>query len=323
MWQLYGKQVKNLALASRVLDIELALSGNENELNIERLLTRARAPLPFDDEKQAVYELGILRNAVLDAFRKRLDDAKPRNEPAAAMHGIAGYCLQNGVNCITFNYDDFLDQALFEQMRRRSQTLPFWNPTIGYGFSTLHSVRPDTTYSLNRGHLACRLLKLHGSVNWRVPRGARSPYRITDFTHDSLWFPDVMPSNNPMRLDAERALEREPFIVPPVLSKTEFLAEPLLQVVWQQAFDCLVEADEVTFIGYAMAEADIAARSLFSEALAENSSCLIIVVNTGRGEALENRYSTVLGSSRGTLWPLMGAKESDTHHLVANAQDTE
>ena len=56
-------------------------------------------------------------------------------------------------------------------------------------------------------------------------------------------------------------------MVPPVLSKSSRVEQPVLRLVWSHAFASLATAHEVTFIGYSFPTTDMAARTLFSEAL--------------------------------------------------------
>jgi len=62
------------------------------------------------------------------------------------------------------------------------------------------------------------LLKLHGSLNWRLKTGYSAPYAIDAVVHHKLWFSDqslVTPE------DIESHLDREAFIVSPVRSKSK------------------------------------------------------------------------------------------------------
>jgi hypothetical protein len=63
-------------------------------------------------------------------------------------------------------------------------------------------------------------------------------------------------------------LDPEPFIVPPVLTKSDLVEHPVLRVIWSRAFELLKAADKVTFVGYSLPVTDIAAGTLFRESLA-------------------------------------------------------
>jgi hypothetical protein len=109
------------------------------------------------------------------------------------------------------------------------------------------------------------LLKLHGSVNWRVPLGHRSPYAADSIRHHEEWFKTL---GEKVGLDAiEPYLETGPIIVPPVLTKTELVEQPILRLTWSLALASLRQAKKVVFLGYSMPLTDIAASFLFREGL--------------------------------------------------------
>ena len=97
----------------------------------------------------------------------------------------------------------------------------------------------------------------------------------------------------------DQHLETEPVIVPPVLSKSSLLAQPVLRLVWTLAFEVLTRAKKVTFIGYSFPSTDLAARTLFSEALRDLPRENIRVVDLASEEAaivrFKIRYRSVLG----------------------------
>ena len=92
------------------------------------------------------------------------------------------------------------------------------------------------------------LLKLHGSVNWWPRLGYTKPFALDAIVHHHTWEgishrlyrPDIV----------ARHLEPEPVIVPPVLSKSDLVEQPVLRLVWSLAYEQLSTADSVTFIGY-------------------------------------------------------------------------
>ena len=139
-----------------------------------------------------------------------------------------------------------------------------------------------------------RLLKLHGSINWRPKLGYASPVAIDSITHHHDWAGISL-----LHPQVGGHLEPEPVMVPPVLSKSSLVEQPVLRLVWSQAFDRLATAHEVTFIGYSFPATDMAARTLFSEALKDLPRDDINVVNLSREdseiEAIRRRYHSVLG----------------------------
>ena len=102
-------------------------------------------------------------------------------------------------------------------------------------------------------------------------------------------------------------------MVPPVLSKSSLVKQPVLRLVWSQAFASLERAHEVTFIGYSFPTTDMAARTLFSEALKDLPREDINVVNLSREESeaelTRERYRSVLGDIPDEQFRFDGALE--------------
>ena len=94
------------------------------------------------------------------------------------------------------------------------------------------------------------LLKLHGSLNWRVRRGHLAPYTMDAIVHHEAWLPVEEQPGQPGNAAIEDHLEPEPFIVPPVLAKTDLGEQPTLRLVWHKAFNALRSAQKVVFVGY-------------------------------------------------------------------------
>ena len=281
-------KVRGLPNASRLLDWERSLD-ERGRIDIERLMTRLDALMPYDYAEStgnAANEYGFLLSELKRAFLERLHEARNGNVHREELKRFANYCEANRCCCITFNYDDFLDEAL---ARTGS-----WNPYWGYGFFCQSSL--DTIASLDEveKNSVLQLLKLHGSINWRPKLGYANPVAIDSITHHHDW-----PGVSLRYPQVAGHLEPEPVMVPPVLSKSSLVEQPVLRLVWSQAFDSLATAHEVTFIGYSFPATDMAARTLFSEALKDLPREDINVVNLSRdeleAEATRERYRAVLG----------------------------
>ena len=293
-------KVRGLPNASRLLDWERNLHPS-GYIDIERLMTRLDALMPYDyaeNAGNAANEYGFLLSELKRAFLDRLHEARAGDIHSEELKRFARYCETNRCRCITFNYDDFFDEAL-------TQT-GSWNPYWGYGFYCPSS--RDTIASLEglETNSVLQLLKLHGSINWRPKLGYASPVAIDSITHHHEWagiglrYPQV-----------SGHLEPEPVLVPPVLSKSSLVEQPVLRLVWSQAFASLETAHEVTFIGYSFPTTDMAARTLFSEALKDLPRKDINVVNLSREDSeadfTRERYRSVLGNIPDEQFHLDGA----------------
>ena len=281
-------KVRGLPYASRLLEWERK-SHPSGYINIEHLMTRLDTLMPYDyaeNANNAANEYGFLLSELKRAFLDRLHNARQGKIHHSALERFAMYCKTEDCCCITFNYDDILDEALAETGS--------WNPYQGYGFYCQSSREVVANSTLQTMASALSLLKLHGSINWRPKLGYASPVVIDGITHHQEW-PDV----GYVEPQVDGHLEPEPVMVPPVLSKSGLVEQPVLRLVWSHAFEKLETAHEVTFIGYSFPTTDMAARTLFSEALQDLPREDITVVNLSgddsEAETTRERYRSVFG----------------------------
>ena len=294
-------KVRGLPNASRLLDWERSLHP-KGHIDIERLMTRLDALMPYDYAEtagNAANEYAFLLSELKRAFLDRLHEARRGEIHREDLKRFAEYCKTNGCCCITFNYDDFLDEAL-------AQTHS-WTPYWGYGFACSSSLDTVASFSKLEDASDLLLLKLHGSINWRAKLGYPSPFAIESIAHHHGW------SGDRRYPEIAGHLEPEPVMVPPVLSKSSLVEQPVLRLVWSHAFANLETAHEVTFIGYSFPPTDMAARTLFSEALKDLPREDITVVNLSRedaeAEVTRSRYRSVLGDIPDEQFRFEGALE--------------
>lgn len=277
-----AKNFESFPLASRILDLERN-RNSQGRINIERLLTRLDGGMPYDQGQGAFEELGLLTSEVKLAFLGKIKQARDGEYYATEMAKFAEHCLRQNINCITFNYDDFLDEALWKFQADERAPSPSWHPDDGYGYYCSPSILSvlNLSQAAANFHSSISLLKLHGSINWYPKLGHAQPYFANAITHHESWSPyaseqETLGIGNET---LERHLEPDPFIVPPVLMKSAIVEEPVLRLIWNRAFRALQEAEKVTFVGYSFPLTDIAVRTLFEEALQDLQRDKIHIVN--------------------------------------------
>jgi hypothetical protein len=284
------QKFKEFPRAARLLQLEQQDSPPGN-VNMERLMTRLDGGMPYDSEQGAEPELRLLLSEVRRQFVERLQQARGSGVAHDSdLASFARHCLEKRITCITFNYDDIFDEALFRvhaaSVGRTALSPQFlhWHPDGGYGFLCKPSQERVGGYETAMGTMAMLLLKLHGSVNWRLSRGSVPPYVVDEIVHHETWSWHEERAVEELQ-DIEYHLEPDPFIVPPILTKSALVGQPILRLVWSRAYNELEEADEVAFIGYSLPPTDIAARFLFREALSKLDTAAIRVVNRASGES--------------------------------------
>ena len=274
------KKYEHFRHAHYILEKEFA-TRQDGKINIEQLMTRLDSGMPYDLFHGAREELLLLLSDIKIAFKNRLSearlDAPPNYELKKALGAFALYCLATRSFCVTFNYDDILDEVLWQisQITRPSHSMA-WNPNNGYGFFCRSA--PQVVWGGWTGMAepsSSLVLKLHGSVNWYIRLGYISPYSIDAIAHSEDWCSNTGISDETIQ-QINIHLESEPFIVPPVLMKSSLVEQPIIRLLWEIAYDSLRLAKEITFIGYSLPITDIAATFLFRESIRPNTRIKVI-----------------------------------------------
>lgn len=146
------------------------------------------------------------------------------------------------------------------------------------------------------------LLKLHGSINWRIKLGASDPYQLDSILHHETWSQqpvskDVAPIMYDDPAEIEKHLKPERLLVLPVLQKTDIVQQPIFRRIWAEAFERLGKAERIIFIGYSMPRTDIATGFLLRQALRDKKD--ITIVNkvdpsSHESHALISAYQSVI-----------------------------
>ncbi len=311
------ERFSNFQHARALLDAAMA-PHEEGHIDIEQLMTRLHGRMPYDDPEDVAEQAHLLIELTKE-FINRIRTAKAGTFHKEVLAALATTCIANRATCITFNYDDVLDQALWEVKKMRGGFLdrftePNWHPDGGYGFFLPPSENTVDGRSSYMDKTPSLLLKLHGSINWYPRLGEVQPYRLNSLYHNQEWYP---PEQRELpEIDKNlvtRHLAPSPFFIPPVLDKKALANEPILQVIWSLAKESLLKATTVYFVGYSMPVTDLAASFLFKEALASRSDIIRVVNKPTQDDAekstIRNAYEKVFGSLRDEQFMFCGALE--------------
>lgn len=307
-------QFRTFPGAKQLLELEDKMSNGL--IHIERLMTRLDSGMPYDFEHHVNEEFHLLLEALKKKLKDKIDEALKCGiglRERKLLEQLAQVCVRNRVNCITFNYDDLFDKFLFQAgqptITDKEKDEPYWHPDGGYGFFSppaedcvRHSRRfMDITSML--------LLKLHGSINWRVKHGYMRPFPVDAIVHLEDWLQHNINPSIPKEA-VKRHLDPTPFLVPPVLIKTDLRDQPILQVVWSQAYHVLTNSKHAVFVGYSFPQTDIATVTLFNEALQHLDQSHIRVVNIVEKEQdIKKAYRLVFPKLADDQFDFRGALE--------------
>src|SRR2546428_3750820 len=101
--------------ARRILEAERRITRG-SQIHIERLMSRLDDAMPYDSDP-ARDELRLFLAELKRCLRRKIEEAKQQEIFRTELIQFATYCVTNKATCITFNYDDLLDQALWEVAR--------------------------------------------------------------------------------------------------------------------------------------------------------------------------------------------------------------
>lgn len=163
---------------------------------------------------------------------------------------------------ITFNYDTLIDQALIDR---------------GFGKRTMYFDRIADSEADGISRRAVDIfkhpliLKLHGSINWRVHRRHFDQLIEGSIDPDEkipIWTSD---GTLPQPDDDE-----SPLIIPPIPNKP-LTTSSLFRFLWTLAYEYMHEARQLVIIGYSCPPTDTLARTMFSQFKSQNLESVSIV----------------------------------------------
>jgi hypothetical protein len=144
------EKFENLRRIKAILELEIKRNAN-GHIDIERLLTRLDGRMPYDFDQGANEEFALLLSEIKKSFRNQFDAARVNFPYSEELKSFAAYCINNGINCISFNYDDLFDQSLWEPKQPThilGQGSTYWHPAVA------------TVFSVNRLLLASAMAQL-------------------------------------------------------------------------------------------------------------------------------------------------------------------
>lgn len=169
----------------------------------------------------------------LQHFRSLLPSmfAEAIGDRACDHHRKLAGSLETRDSVISFNYDCLIDRAPALWAGRR------WDPSMGYGFEIKSGLEGWKNHTRARGRpfkQSIRLLKPHGSLNWRFTTKRKIALRAAEY---------------------EDRTQEDLAIVPPLWQKS-FEDEPYPSI-WKAARSELSSIKALFVIGYSMPETDV------------------------------------------------------------------
>lgn len=235
-----------------------------------------------------------VHRVILDAQAEAL---KPGAECPTWLRRLASLWQSESAVVITFNYDLFVELA-WQVYVSKSQLGP----------EHPHTPRPATdlypipiSYVGSRNALifggnppsdGLKLLKLHGSLNWRYSGtgGADSDplYEMGNSAVSGWTAQSVAPSE-----DSEfSAYDLEPMIVPPAAVKNPYYGNRMIRALWRRAAEAISDADELVLMGFSLPPTDLTVGSLLATTLPLGSHVTPVDTNRAIVDRLQDAFAT-------------------------------
>jgi hypothetical protein len=250
-------------------------SGTAVSRNFEQWLSYLIESPPWLPESDQLRNRAAFNDVAL-----AVHDVLVARQTAAVANGACPDWLRKLVNywevrsstVITFNYDLFIDLVAIMNFPGKYGRTP--------GLISVPDVisRAGTVSSVSGGQKGLRLLKLHGSLNWRYSGPGGNPgdviYDMGLNGADGWSVSGIGPQDD----DSERLLsDREPMIVPPAAVKSPYYNNRTLRALWMDSAQALRKADELVMMGFSLPVTDLLVASMLTTNLPESAT--IVPVN--------------------------------------------
>lgn len=251
--------------------------------NIETLLTFLSSKLPYKTAVQNLADEALYMDIAnqISIYFENKDINLDNND---SIYKLGQYIVKNDITSITLNYDTILEKVIINYLSKHTgnsgqvvQMNNHYEKFYNIPITNLRNRAGDSHFITDmngKGPQFPKILKLHGSINWLYTGNSfNEPIYCKDFTYDDNEFEYLKVGLNAM-------------IVPPVLDKSRAYNHIILESLWKQAFDKLINAENIYIIGFSFPPTDLSVRYLFQSALSNNyKHPNIFVINTA--EAIE------------------------------------
>jgi NAD-dependent SIR2 family protein deacetylase len=213
--------------------------------------------------------------------------------------------FNKNISILTLNYDTLLEQA-FDFLFKKSGYIDYCIHLMNYdklkelkAFNFWINPREPVSVSNNEDPLPIKIIKLHGSLNWKYCNCCNqtllTPWdRTIDLQRGKFLgykYPDNEKYEYVCPLDGT---EFQTLIMPPSYLKS--LNQPVLSQLFSEASREIRDAQKIVFVGYSLSDADVHIKALFRKQLRKNTE--IIVVNSKKAAILENKYKAIASKIR-------------------------
>lgn len=169
---------------------------------------------------------------------------------------LVEYWQSNECQVITFNYDLLVEAAWAEHVGEQRSIVELYPIPLTFTSSRTGAVLGG----LRELPPGMRLLKLHGSLNWRYSGPDSPPGDVIYITGVPRgWALDKQYGGDDML-----SSDRDPMIVPPTAVKSPYYVNRTLRRLWAMAAEALQQADDLVIMGFSLPESDLIVSSMLA-----------------------------------------------------------
>ncbi len=248
------------------------------------------------DRKHSVSRLREIRECLIRIIHYIVSRKTTFNAPThRAFWELIGSVNRN-VSLVSLNYDSVLDEE-FSFLYPERAYIDYCIPLLNYdfeeqmGFNWWVNPREPVAY-WGGDPVPIKILKLHGSVNWKFCRACRrillTPWSTQIDLERGAFFADYGEdeSRRAEYFCPTDGCRFETLILPP--SHVKDLRNPVVSTIGAEIEQELRIAKKVVLIGYSLPEADVHIQAVLAKSLSRDTH--VVVVNPDNADAFRARY---------------------------------
>ena len=252
--------------------------------DVEGLLTYLHQEIPWKPDYDSKYDEGLLLKLLdcIGEYIAKCEEKAFEKEPPEWVTQFVKYLHEKKLTVATFNYDTILERLSNEN------DLDIYS-IYRIPISSLHH---RTGKIINGGTWrggssnTCRLLKLHGSINWYFARDMNFPgvpVYYVGFDED--------PNDKIIKINM---MGLKPLIIPPVAEKSPFYGNQLVKILWAEFKKAVDDADEIYCVGYSFPKSDYTTQIFFKTVINKDKRKVYIVNKKCGSDDLIKNYREAL-----------------------------
>ena len=248
------------------------------------------------DSEHSVSRLREIQECLVKIIHYVIGQRETTNASTHRVFWEAVGSRNRNVSIVSLNYDSVLDEE-FDFLYAKHAYIDYCINLLNYDFEGdmgfnwwINPRKPVTHWGGNP--VPIKLLKLHGSLNWKFCRACRrvllTPWSTEIDLEQGAFFSDFGEDDD---LQAEYlcpvdGCRFKTLILPPAYVKD--LRNPIVSTIGTEIEQELRITKKIVFVGYSLPDADVHIRAIFAKSLSRDTH--VFVVNPDNHDEFQSRY---------------------------------